>query len=82
MQNYPNPFNPATVIGYQVASPGAVAIDVFDVLGRRVASLVNEWMAPGTYSVQWNAQSLSSGVYLYRLSAGSVVVTKKLLLQK
>ena len=82
MQNYPNPFNPATVIGYQVAAAGRISVIVFDVLGREIAQLVNEWAQPGTYSVRWNAQSVPSGVYFYRLRAGNTVITKKLLLQK
>jgi phosphatidylserine/phosphatidylglycerophosphate/cardiolipin synthase-like enzyme len=82
MQNYPNPFNPATTIGYEAAASGHLSITVFDVLGREVAVLVDKWMQPGTYTVHWNAQALPSGVYIYRLRAGAVVLAKKLLLQK
>jgi phosphatidylserine/phosphatidylglycerophosphate/cardiolipin synthase-like enzyme len=82
MQNYPNPFNPSTVITYQSAAAGRLSITVYDVLGRAVAALVNDWVQPGTYSVQWNAGSIPSGVYFYQLRAGSVSITKKLLLQK
>ncbi len=81
-QNYPNPFNPATVIGFSVASQGRVTVTVFDVLGREIAELVNDWMQTGAYSVQWNAQSVPSGVYFYQLRAGAVVHTKKMCLQK
>jgi len=81
-QNYPNPFNPATVIGFSVASQGRVTVTVFDVLGREIAVLVNDWMQPGAYTVPWNAQSVPSGVYFYQLRAGAVVHTKKMCLQK
>ena len=79
-QNYPNPFNPSTVISYQVANLGEVSLKVFDLLGREIATLVNEVKAAGSYSKQWNAATMSSGIYFYRLQAGSYTQTKKLIL--
>ncbi len=82
MQNYPNPFNPTTVIRYQLPTASWVRLEVFDVLGKQVASLVNSAQTAGDYSVLFNASTLSSGVYFYRLQAGSFVQTKKMLLIK
>jgi hypothetical protein len=81
-QNYPNPFNPTTGIRYQVAGASDVRLEVFDMLGRKVATLVNERQSAGAYSVNFNATSLASGVYFYRLQAGSFVETKKMMLVK
>ncbi|MDH3252312.1 MAG: T9SS type A sorting domain-containing protein [Ignavibacteria bacterium] len=79
-QNYPNPFNPSTDIGFRIADFGLVRLLVYDLLGREVAVLVNEKKAPGTYSVQFDASDLGSGVYLYRLQAGNYSETKKLVI--
>jgi hypothetical protein len=79
-QNYPNPFNPSTVISYRVAHLGNVTVKVFDMLGREIATLVNEVKAAGSYTVTFNAINLPSGVYFYRLQAGSFTETKKLVL--
>jgi len=79
-QNYPNPFNPVTQIRFEVGGLRFVSLRVYDVLGREVATLVNEVKEPGVYSVAWDARELSSGVYFYRLTAGRFVETKKLLL--
>lgn len=81
-QNYPNPFNPATKISFTVGTQQAVSLRIFDVLGREVATLVNENKPAGTYSVSWNASALASGVYFYRLQAGENVQVKKLVLLK
>ena len=81
-QNYPNPFNPATVISDQLAVSSKVNLKIFDILGREVATLVNEEKPAGTYSVQWNAANMPSGVYFYRLQASDFVETKKLVLIK
>ncbi len=81
-QNYPNPFNPSTRIIYQVAAPSEVKVEVFDMLGRKVATLVNERKEAGEYSVNFNAQGLSSGVYFYRLQTEKFVQTKKMMLVK
>jgi hypothetical protein len=81
-QNYPNPFNPSTTIEFNIPAAGAVSLAVFDMLGRRVATLVNEQLQPGRYRTTWDATGLPSGVYLYRLQAGGFVQTRKLLLAK
>lgn len=82
MQNYPNPFNPATNIEFQIANFGLVTLKVFDLLGREVATLVNEVMQPGGYERVFEAQGLASGVYLYRLEAGGAVQARKLVLMR
>ena len=82
-QNYPNPFNPTTTIDYQLAEPRSVRLIVFDVNGRIVAILVNDQVQPaGRYSVHFDASDLASGVYMYRLVAGSTMITRKLTLLK
>lgn len=89
LQNYPNPFNPVTNFEFRIpdrpsggAEFGLVSLKVFDVLGREVATLVNEPKAPGEYSVTWDATDVPSGVYWYRLMAGHFVEVKKLVLAK
>jgi uncharacterized delta-60 repeat protein len=81
-QNYPNPFNPSTTISYSLPVQSEVEIKIYDALGKEVAALVNEIKSAGNYSVRWNASSLSSGVYFYRISAGSYTQTKQMLLMK
>jgi len=81
-QNYPNPFNPSTMIGYSVSSASHVNIRVFDSLGRDVGTLVDEVKEPGTYSVQYDAGRLASGVYIYRITAGSYTNTRKMMVIK
>jgi hypothetical protein len=81
-QNYPNPFNPATTISYQVPSVSNVRLIVYDVLGKEIATLVNEQKSPGKYSVAFNASRFSSGMYFYKLSAGSFTETRKMILTK
>jgi hypothetical protein len=81
-QNYPNPFNPSTTIVYEVPWSTHVTIKVYDVMGRVVAELVNGIQDAGSYSIEWNASSLSSGVYYYRITAGNFTNVKKLLLMK
>ena len=81
-QNYPNPFNPTTIISYSVPKAGLVKIKVYDILGREVTQLVNEQKNAGTYNIEFNASKLATGVYFYRMQAGSFAQTKKLLLLK
>jgi GH35 family endo-1,4-beta-xylanase len=81
-QNYPNPFNPTTVIRYQIPVASDVKLAVYDVLGREVSVLVNEKKAPGSYEARFDGSGLSSGVYLYRLVAGSFALSRKLVLMK
>lgn len=81
-QNYPNPFNPTTAISYQLASGGDVTLKVYDQLGREVQTLVNGHQEAGTYALQFNAATIASGVYFYRLTAGNFVATKELVLLK
>lgn len=84
-QNYPNPFNPVTVINYQIPENNSavpVELKIYDMLGREVATLVNKEQNSGRYQAIFNAGSLSSGMYIYRLQAGSYVETKKMQLLK
>jgi hypothetical protein len=81
-QNYPNPFNPTTKIQYSIAESGLVTVKVYDLLGRQVAELVNEEQAVGSYTVDFNAQKLATGVYVYRIESGKFQATKKMLLIK
>lgn len=82
-QNYPNPFNPVTKISYSLPQSGQVSLKIFDISGKEVASLVNNQMQQaGQYTLTFNANNLSSGVYFYRLTAGNFVQTKKLMLLK
>ncbi len=81
-QNYPNPFNPSTNINYQIPNDGFVTLKIYDVLGRKVATLVNENKKTGRYNVNFNASNLTSGVYLYQLKVNDFVSTKKLVLVK
>jgi len=79
-QNYPNPFNPSTNITFNLPSKSFVSLKVFDLLGREVATLVNQEKPAGTYNITFDAGKLPSGVYFYRLQAGSFIETKKLIL--
>jgi hypothetical protein len=81
-QNYPNPFNPSTQIQFSVPKAGYVTLKVYDMLGREVATLINGQLVPSSYSITWNAANVASGVYLYKLDAGSYSATKKMVLMK
>jgi len=81
-QNYPNPFNPVTEINYELPITGYVKLVLYDILGRQVATLVNEKQSAGSYTAKWNAGSFASGVYFYKLTAGDFVQTKKMILSK
>jgi len=81
-QNYPNPFNPSTTLRYSLPQSSQVQIKVSDVLGNEIETIVNEEKPVGTYELSWNAANLTSGVYFYRLQAGSFVQTRKMILLK
>jgi len=82
-QNYPNPFNPKTIINYQLDQPGMVNLVIYDLLGRKVATLVDEMKTPGSHAVTWDANGFASGVYFYRIESGdSKVMTQKMMLVK
>lgn len=81
-QNYPNPFNPSTQIQYSLAENGIVNLSIYNMLGQKVAELVNANQEAGEYQISWNAGSLSSGVYIYRLSTKGNTFTKRMMLIK
>ena len=81
-QNFPNPFNPSTNIKYGLPKPGHVSLKIYDVLGREVATLVNQVQSAGTYNVRFAASGMPTGLYFYRLSAGENVEVKRMLLVK
>jgi hypothetical protein len=80
--NYPNPFNPSTMIPFELAQTGQVRIDIYDVTGRRMETIVNEMMAAGKHTITFNAKDYPSGVYVIRMNAGGVVRSGKLTLVK
>jgi hypothetical protein len=82
LQNYPNPFNPTTLINYKLAKEGHVILKVYDMLGKEVKMLVNENKSAGSYSVNLNASSLTSGIYFYQIRSGNFVETRKMILMK
>jgi alpha-amylase len=81
-QNYPNPWNPETTINYSIAKEGNVKLTIYNAVGSKVAVIVNEYKPAGSYSVQFNAGNLSSGIYLYRLESGNYSTEKKFILLK
>jgi hypothetical protein len=81
-QNFPNPFNPTTTIRYDLGQATQVTLEVYDALGRRVATLVDGFVAAGEYTATFSAKDLASGLYLYRLTAGDQVTMKKMVLLK
>lgn len=82
LQNYPNPFNPATTINFDLPSDNQVSLKVYDLLGREIANLVNDFRSAGSYSVEFDASNLTSGIYIYELRAGNFIMNKKMLLMK
>ncbi|MDP4195192.1 MAG: T9SS type A sorting domain-containing protein [Bacteroidota bacterium] len=82
LQNYPNPFNPTTTIEYSIPQSGMVSLRIYNLLGQEVAQLVNQFQQSGSYKASFNANSLPSGVYLYKLNSGSYNSVKKMLLLK
>ncbi len=81
-QNYPNPFNPSTKIRFAIPTNEFVSLKIYNELGKEVESLVNARLSAGTYEADWNAANLNSGVYYYRIQAGSFLQTRKMLLVK
>jgi len=81
-QNYPNPFNPSTNIKFSIAKQDIVSLKVYDVLGREIATLVNEEKPAGEYIVKFNTNEITGGVYFYRLKIKEFINTKKMLLIK
>ena len=81
-QNYPNPFNPVTVIKYSIPEDQLVTLKIFDMTGKEIDGLVNEFQTAGIHEVQWMPKGLPSGIYFYRIQAGAYSETKKLVLQK
>jgi len=81
-QNFPNPFNPATKINFSIPVEGLVSLDVYNSIGQKVATLVNENKTAGTYEINFNAANLSSGIYFYNLTSGNFTETKKMILMK
>lgn len=81
-QNYPNPFNPSTIISWQSPVSSHQTLKVFDILGREIATLVDEYRASGMYDIKFDASKLSSGIYIYRIQIGSFVSSKKMIYLK
>jgi photosystem II stability/assembly factor-like uncharacterized protein len=81
-QNYPNPFNPTTIIKYSIPNSGNVKILIYDMLGRIVKTLVNDYKQAGTYKIRFDGSSLSSGIYIYKMIAGEKSLSKKMVLMK
>ena len=81
-QNYPNPFNSATAIQYAIPNRGKVVLKIYDILGKEVTTLINEEKDQGVYTINFDANNLASGLYLYRIQAGSFIDTKKMILLK
>tara|TARA_R110002096_G_scaffold434442_2_gene656006 strand:- start:32675 stop:35131 length:2457 start_codon:yes stop_codon:yes gene_type:complete len=81
-QNYPNPFNPTTTVNYSIGKSGLVSLKIYNTMGQEVANLVNEVKGAGSYSITWDAQNLSSGMYFYRLSTAGQTITRQMTLIK
>ncbi|OQY74189.1 MAG: hypothetical protein B6D44_05100 [Ignavibacteriales bacterium UTCHB2] len=81
-QNYPNPFNPATTIRFQLPEGGNTTLKIYDILGKEVTTLVNDYKTAGTHQVTFNATQLSSGIYFYTLQSGGNYITKQMMLIK
>ncbi|MBK6879028.1 MAG: T9SS type A sorting domain-containing protein [Ignavibacteria bacterium] len=81
-QNYPNPFNPSTNIKFEIPSSLYVTIKVYSVLGREVATLINEFLNEGSYQIEFNGSNLESGIYFYRIQAGDFTEEKSMIMLK
>ncbi|UCE65078.1 MAG: T9SS type A sorting domain-containing protein [Candidatus Zixiibacteriota bacterium] len=81
-QNYPNPFNAATIIGYDLSLPAHVELGIYNILGRKMITLINEFQQAGKHHVTWNAEEMASGFYFYKIQAGDYSETKRMLLLK
>lgn len=81
-QNYPNPFNPSTKIKFEVPKSSFVSIKIYNILGKEISTIVNEYLNASTYEVEWNAINYTSGVYFYRMEAGTFIETKRMMLVK
>jgi hypothetical protein len=81
-QNYPNPFNPSTKISFVIPQRSNVSLKVYNITGTEIATLVNEVKDPGAYSINFNAEKLSSGVYFYKITAGKFSSVRKMILIK
>ena len=81
-QNYPNPFNPSTVINYQLPVISHISLVVYDILGKKIETLINEIKQPGNYKVEFNAANLPSGIYFYYLESDNLIKTRKMILLK
>ena len=82
IQNYLNPFNPSTTINYSIPELSFVTVNIYDVLGSEIATLVNEEKPAGEYEVEWNPSNVPGGVYFYQLKSEGYVETKKMVLMK
>jgi len=82
LNNYPNPFNASTIISYNLSAEAYVSVEIYNLLGRHVVTLIDEEQQPGSYQVVWNAGDIPSGVYFYTIHAGNNTVSKKMLLLK
>ena len=81
-QNYPNPFNPVTTIKFDIPTPGQTELIIYDILGNKIKTLVNDVKQPGRYEISWDASGVSSGVYIYQLRVNEFITSKKMILLK
>ncbi|HAP35298.1 MAG TPA: hypothetical protein DCQ28_04910, partial [Bacteroidetes bacterium] len=81
-QNYPNPFNPNTTIEFSIPNKENVQIAVYNILGQKVTTVINETLESGSHTVQWNAQPYASGLYFYEMRSGTFAAVKKMILMK
>ena len=80
--NYPNPFNPRTIIRFVLAERATVSVEVFDLLGRKVETLLNSDLSPGEHRLEWSGENVAGGVYFYTVKSGDFEITRKMLLLK